>query len=39
MRADLVAWQSNPLEDAKAFADPDMAALVVKDGRIVKDVR
>jgi len=39
LRADLVAWQSNPLEDAKAFADPDMAALVVKDGRIVKDVR
>jgi imidazolonepropionase-like amidohydrolase len=39
MQADLVAWQSNPLEDAKAFADPDMAALVVKDGRIAKDLR
>jgi imidazolonepropionase-like amidohydrolase len=39
MRADLVAWQQNPLEDAKAFADPDMAALVVKAGRIMKDLR
>jgi imidazolonepropionase-like amidohydrolase len=39
MRADLVAWQIDPLADAKAFADPDMAGLVVKDGRIVKDLR
>lgn len=39
MRADLVAWQGDPLVDGKAFADPDMAALVVKDGRIVKDTR
>ncbi|GHH34941.1 peptidase M38 [Lentzea cavernae] len=39
MRADLVAWQSNPLKDAKAFADPQMAALVVKGGLTVKDIR
>ena len=39
MRADLVAWQQNPLEDAKAFADPDMAGLVVKAGQIVKETR
>jgi imidazolonepropionase-like amidohydrolase len=39
MRADLVAWRHNPLEDAKAFADPDTAALVVKAGQIMKDVR
>lgn len=38
-RADLVAWRSDPLEDAKAFADPDMAALVVKAGEIAKDTR
>jgi imidazolonepropionase-like amidohydrolase len=36
MQADLVAWQRDPLEDAKVFADPDMAALVVKAGRVVK---
>ena len=39
MRADLVVWQSNPLEDAKAFADPDMAVVVVKNGQIAKDIR
>jgi imidazolonepropionase-like amidohydrolase len=36
MQADLVAWQEDPLLDAKVFADPAMAALVVKAGRIVK---
>jgi imidazolonepropionase-like amidohydrolase len=36
MQADLVAWQEDPLLDAKVFADPGMAALVVKAGRIVK---
>jgi imidazolonepropionase-like amidohydrolase len=36
MKADLVAWQEDPLLDAKVFADPAMAALVVKAGRIVK---
>ena len=39
MRADLVAWQRDPLEDAQAFANPEMAALVVKGGRVVKDIR
>ncbi|WP_290057676.1 amidohydrolase family protein [Amycolatopsis solani] len=36
MRADLVAWQRDPLRDASVFADPEMAVLVVKDGRVVK---
>ncbi|MEV4150790.1 amidohydrolase family protein [Amycolatopsis sp. NPDC049691] len=36
MRADLVAWQRDPLQDAKVFAAPELAALVVKDGRVVK---
>ena len=39
MQADLVAWQNDPLEDAKVFADPEMAVLVVKSGQVVKDVR
>jgi imidazolonepropionase-like amidohydrolase len=39
MRADLVAWQRDPLQDAKVFADPDLAVLVVKAGEIVKDLR
>ena len=37
MRADLVAWERDPLQDAKVFADPDMASLVVKAGQIVKE--
>ncbi|GAA2981471.1 imidazolonepropionase-like amidohydrolase [Microbacterium terrae] len=36
MRADLVGWRKDPLEDASVFADPNMAALVVKAGRIMK---
>jgi imidazolonepropionase-like amidohydrolase len=36
MRADMVAWRRDPLQDAAVFADPDMAVLVVKDGRIMK---
>jgi len=36
MRADLVAWQRDPLQDAKVFADPDMAAIVTKAGTIMK---
>jgi imidazolonepropionase-like amidohydrolase len=39
MRADLVAWQRDPLQDAKVFADPAMAAVVVKAGQIVKAAR
>jgi imidazolonepropionase-like amidohydrolase len=37
MRADLVAWRQDPLQDPKVFADPDMAALVVKAGQIMKE--
>lgn len=36
MDADMVAWKRNPLDDARIFADPDMAAFVVKAGRIMK---
>jgi imidazolonepropionase-like amidohydrolase len=36
MQADMVAWQQDPLRDAKVFADPDMAVLVVKSGHVVK---
>ena len=39
MQADLVVWQNDPLENAKAFADPEMAVLVVKSGTVVKDIR
>lgn len=39
MQADLVVWQNDPLENAKAFADPEMAVLVVKSGAVVKDIR
>ena len=35
----LVAWQRDPLQDAKVFADPDMAVLVVKAGQIMKETR
>jgi imidazolonepropionase-like amidohydrolase len=37
--ADLVAWRSNPVEDAKVFTDRTQAALVVKAGAVVKDIR
>lgn len=36
MAADMVAWERNPLDDARVFADPDMAAFVVKAGRTMK---
>lgn len=39
MRADMVVWRTDSLQDAKVFADPEMAAVVVKDGRVVKDIR
>jgi imidazolonepropionase-like amidohydrolase len=39
LQADLVAWQTDPLEDAKAFGNPEMAALVVKGGLVMKDIR
>ena len=37
--ADLVAWRSDPLEDATVFTDRDQAVLVVKGGAVVKDLR
>jgi len=39
MQADLVLWNGNPLEDAKVFSDPANAVLVIKGGRVVKDLR
>ncbi|MGW7578180.1 amidohydrolase family protein [Streptomyces sp. NPDC054765] len=39
MQADLAAWRRDPLQEAKAFADPDMAGLVVKGGLVAKDIR
>ena len=39
MRADLVVWQNDPLEDASVFANPEMAVLVIKSGATVKDIR
>jgi imidazolonepropionase-like amidohydrolase len=37
--ADLVAWRTDPLESPKTFTDRDQAALVMKGGAVVKDVR
>ncbi|KJK50379.1 peptidase M38 [Lentzea aerocolonigenes] len=39
MRADLVLWNGNPLEDPELFADPANAVLVMQAGRVVKDIR
>ncbi|MFC9085077.1 hypothetical protein [Nocardiopsis dassonvillei] len=35
-RAGMAAWRRDPLQDAVVFADPDMAVLVVEDGRIME---
>jgi imidazolonepropionase-like amidohydrolase len=37
--ADLVAWRHDPLESPKVFTDRDQAALVMKAGAVVKDIR
>lgn len=37
--ADLIAVDGDPLEDPGLFDDPSRVVLVVKDGRIVKDLR
>lgn len=37
--ADLVAWRSDPLEAPDAFTDRDQAAVVMKQGVVVKDCR
>jgi len=36
--ADLVVWNTNPLEDIAGLANNDNAALVIKDGRVVKNL-
>ena len=37
--ADLVAWRTDPLEAPKVFTDRDQAALIMKAGTVVKDIR
>jgi imidazolonepropionase-like amidohydrolase len=37
--ADLVAWRNDPLENAKVFTEREQAALVMKAGAVVKDIR
>jgi imidazolonepropionase-like amidohydrolase len=37
--ADLVAWRTAPHESPKTFTDRDQAALVMKAGAVVKDIR
>jgi imidazolonepropionase-like amidohydrolase len=37
--ADLVAWATDPLETPKAFTDRNQAAVVMRAGEIVKDLR
>lgn len=38
-RADIVAFRGDPLDDPKLFADRGAVALVVQNGRVVKDTR
>lgn len=38
-RADLTAFDGDPLEDPKVFGDRAAVTLVVQDGRLVRDVR
>lgn len=37
--ADLVAWRTDPLENAKVFTERDQAVLVLKAGAVAKDIR
>ncbi|HET9061253.1 MAG TPA: amidohydrolase family protein, partial [Acidimicrobiales bacterium] len=37
--ADLVAWRTDPLESPKVFTERDQAALVMKSGVVMKDIR
>jgi imidazolonepropionase-like amidohydrolase len=37
--ADLVVCNGDPLRDLTALSDPDNVVMVVKDGRVVKDLR
>lgn len=36
LQADLVAWRTDPLQDAAVFADPGQATLVIKAGQLMK---
>ncbi|MBB1151797.1 metal-dependent hydrolase family protein [Amycolatopsis dendrobii] len=38
-QADFVLWNGNPLENPQLFSDPANAIVVVKAGRVVKDLR
>ncbi|HZN13072.1 MAG TPA: amidohydrolase family protein [Acidimicrobiales bacterium] len=38
-RADLIAIDGDPLNDANVFDDPARVVLVIKDGQVVKDIR
>lgn len=37
--ADIVAWRADPLDDPTVFTDRNLAAVVIKDGTVVKDIR
>lgn len=37
--ADIVIWKTNPLEDIHSLADNANAMVILKDGKIVKDLR
>ena len=36
--ADMIVIDGNPLDDVQLFAQPDKVVLVMKEGRLVKDV-
>jgi imidazolonepropionase-like amidohydrolase len=38
-RADIIAFDGDPLSDPKLFDDPARVVLVIKDGRVAKDTR
>jgi imidazolonepropionase-like amidohydrolase len=38
-RADIAAFAADPLSDPHVFADPRQVPLVLKAGRVVKDMR
>jgi imidazolonepropionase-like amidohydrolase len=37
--ADLAGFATDPIEDARVFADPGAVTLVIQGGRVVKDTR
>ena len=36
--ADMIVIDGNPLEDIQLFAQPDKVVLVMKEGKVVKDL-